>query len=56
MGRSKELGGWGRKSLGREVELKSRSVGLGSWGQGSGGRGYERLGAGLGRLGSKELK
>ena len=30
-GRSKELGGWGRRSLGRGVELKSRrSVGLGS--------------------------
>ena len=30
-GRSKELGGWGRRSLGQEVELKSRRlVGLDS--------------------------
>ena len=50
-GRSKDLGVWGRRSLGREVELKStRSEGLGLE-VGFGRFGLEELGSGLGKLG-----
>ena len=37
LGRSKELGVWGRRSLGREIDLKQRrlvGLGSGSWSQG----------------------